>query len=40
MGTRSLRKIRYGSLLVDALDLDRAPPPLTRLIARLIASLG
>jgi hypothetical protein len=40
MGTRSLRKIRYGSLLVDALDLDRAPPPLNRLIARLIASLG
>jgi hypothetical protein len=25
MGTRSGRKIRYGSLLVDAIDLDRVP---------------
>jgi len=25
MGTRAGRKIRYGSLLVDAIDLDRIP---------------
>jgi hypothetical protein len=35
MGTRSLRKIRYGRLLVDALDLDRVPRPLHALLARL-----
>jgi hypothetical protein len=35
MGTRSLRKIRYGRLLVDALDLERVPRPLDRLLARL-----
>lgn len=28
MGTRSGRKIRYARLLVDALDLERTPPPL------------
>jgi hypothetical protein len=28
MGTRSGRKIRYGRLLVEALDLDRVPSPL------------
>ncbi len=28
IGTRSGRKIRYGRLLVDALDLDRVPRPL------------
>jgi hypothetical protein len=28
IGTRSGRKIRYGSLLVDALDLSRVPRPL------------
>jgi hypothetical protein len=28
IGTRSGRKIRYGRLLVDALDLSRVPPPL------------
>jgi hypothetical protein len=28
MGTRSGRKIRYGGLLVEALDLDRVPRPL------------
>jgi len=35
MGTRSLRKIRYGRLLVDALDLDRVPRPLDHLLARI-----
>jgi hypothetical protein len=35
MGTRSLRKIRYGRLLVDALDLERVPLPLDRLLARI-----
>lgn len=29
MGTRSGRKIRYGRLLVEALDLDRVPSPLS-----------
>ena len=28
MGTRSGRKSTYARLLVEALDLDRAPPPL------------
>jgi hypothetical protein len=28
MGTRSGRKIWYGHVLVEALDLDRVPPPL------------
>jgi hypothetical protein len=28
MGTRSGRKIRYGGLMVDALDLDEMPRPL------------
>jgi len=28
MGTRSGRKIRYGGLLAEALDLDRVPRPL------------
>lgn len=32
MGTHSGRKIRYGALLVDALDLTRTPPPLERLL--------
>jgi len=31
LGTRSMRKIRYGRLLVDALDEDRIPPPLAGL---------
>jgi hypothetical protein len=26
LGIRSRRKIRYGRLLVEALDLDRVPP--------------
>jgi hypothetical protein len=32
MGTRSGRKIRDGTVLVDALDLDRVPLPLDRLL--------
>jgi hypothetical protein len=28
MGTRSGRKVRYGRLLVEALDLNRVPRPL------------
>lgn len=35
MGTRAGRKIRYGALLVDALDLDRVPRPLDRLLAHV-----
>jgi hypothetical protein len=37
MGTRGGRKILYGSLLVDALDLTRVPEPLDRLLAYLRA---
>jgi hypothetical protein len=33
MGTRARRKIRYGSLLVDALDLRRAPRALDLVLA-------
>jgi hypothetical protein len=35
MGTRSGRKLRYAGLLVDALDLDRVPRPLARLLAHV-----
>jgi hypothetical protein len=35
LGTRSGRKIRSGSLLVDALDLDRVPRPLDALLAHV-----
>lgn len=35
MGTRSGRKIRYGRLLVEALDLDHVPAPIERLLAYL-----
>jgi hypothetical protein len=35
MGTRSGRKIEYARLLVDALDLERVPPPLDRLLAHI-----
>ncbi len=28
LGTRAGRKVRYGALLVDALELDRVPPAL------------
>jgi hypothetical protein len=33
IGTRSGRKVRYASALVEALDLGRVPPPLDRLLA-------
>jgi len=35
IGGRSGHKHRYARLLVDALDLDRVPPPLDRLLDRL-----
>ncbi len=35
MGTRSGRKERYGSALVNALDLDRIPVPLDRVLAHV-----
>jgi hypothetical protein len=35
MGTRSGRKIRYGRLLVEALDLDHVPRPLDRVLAHV-----
>ena len=35
LGTKSGRKIRYGGLLVEALDLDRVPEPLERVLARV-----
>ena len=30
MGTKSMRKIRYGRLLAAAVDLDAVPDPLRR----------
>jgi len=33
MGSGASRKIRYAGLLVDALDLDRVPRPLDRVLA-------
>ncbi|AKU18502.1 hypothetical protein VV02_00395 [Luteipulveratus mongoliensis] len=33
MGTRSMRKIRYGRLLVEALDMHRVPRPLEAVLA-------
>ncbi len=35
MGTRSGRKVRYGTLLVDALALDRMPRPLDLVLAQV-----
>jgi len=35
LGTRSGRKIHYARLLVESLDLTRAPPPLERLLAAI-----
>lgn len=35
MGTRSGRKIRYGRLLVEALELARVPGPLDRVLAHV-----
>jgi len=32
MGTKSGRKARYAGLLLDALDLERAPRPLERVL--------
>jgi hypothetical protein len=36
MGTRARRKIRFGTLLVDALDLERVPQPLDRLLVYML----
>jgi hypothetical protein len=33
MGTRAGRKVRYGALLVNALELQDMPPPLLRVLA-------
>ncbi len=35
MGTRSGRKIRYGRVLAEALDLTRVPRPLDRVLAQV-----
>ena len=35
LGTRAGRKVRYGTLLVDALDLDRVPPALDAVLAHV-----
>jgi hypothetical protein len=35
LGTRAGRKVRYGTLLVDALDLDRVPAALDRVLAHV-----
>ena len=35
IGTRSGRKSLYAQALVEALDLDRVPPPLTRVLSRV-----
>ena len=35
MGTRAGRKIRYGRLLVEALDLTNVPRPLDRVLAHV-----
>jgi hypothetical protein len=40
LGTTAHRKISYAPLLVDALDLDRVPVPLERLLARLASPLS
>jgi hypothetical protein len=37
IGTRAGRKIRYGRLLVEALDLDRVPRPLDGVLAAAIS---
>jgi hypothetical protein len=36
LGTRAGRKIRYGALLVDALDAERVPLALRRVLAHLL----
>ena len=35
MGTRAGRKIHYGQVLADALDLTRVPRPLDRVLAHV-----
>jgi hypothetical protein len=35
LGTRAGRKVRYGALLVDALELDRVPQALDRALAHV-----
>jgi hypothetical protein len=35
LGTRAGRKVRYGTLLVDALDLDRVPRALDAVLAHV-----
>jgi hypothetical protein len=35
LGSGGSRKIRYARLLVDALDLDRVPRPLERVLAHV-----
>ena len=36
LGAGARRKIRYASLMVDALDLDRVPAPLDRLLTHIL----
>ena len=36
MGTRSGRKAQYAAALVEALDVDRVPAPLERLLAHVV----
>jgi Overcoming lysogenization defect protein-like, TOPRIM domain len=38
LGSGARRKLRYASLLVDALDLDRAPRPLTGVIEHMFVA--
>lgn len=38
MGSGARRKIRYGRLLVDALDLDRVPRPLAAVLEAVLTS--
>ncbi len=40
LGTRSMRKIRYGELLAERLDPAAVPPPLGGLLARVRARPG
>jgi hypothetical protein len=40
LGTHSGRKIRYGRLLVEALDLASVPRPLDRVLARAFSAAG
>jgi hypothetical protein len=37
MGSGGRRKVRYGRYLVDALDDERVPPPLERVLAHAMA---